>query len=128
MERELLKKKVWAVIGANQNREKYGNKIFRTLKEKGFEVYAVNPMYDSVEGEKCYPNLTELPKLPDVINFVVSPQRALSALDEAAKLGIKYVWFQPDTHDENTDAKIKELGLTAVYACILVVTKLYSGE
>lgn len=125
MEKYLLTKKVWAVVGANQNREKYGNRIYRALKEKGYEVYAVNPGYDNVEGDICYPDLSALPKLPEVINMVVPPKRALPILEDAARLGIKYVWFQPDTSDADTEAKIKELGLEAVYACVLVATKLY---
>ncbi|MDD4316276.1 MAG: CoA-binding protein [Clostridia bacterium] len=128
MEKLMLTKNVWAVVGANQNPEKYGNKIYKALKSSGFEVYAVNPVYDSVEGDVCYASLSALPRLPDVINIVVSPDRALSTLTEASSLGIKYIWFQPGTHDEKTDAKVKELGLEAVYACALVATKLYCKE
>jgi predicted CoA-binding protein len=83
MERNLLKKKIWAVAGANQNPEKYGNKIYKRLKEKGYEVFAVNPMYDEVEGDKCYKDLASLPKLPDVVNMVVSPKRATPILEQA---------------------------------------------
>jgi predicted CoA-binding protein len=88
-------------------------------------VFAVNPMYDEVEGDKCYKDLASLPKLPDVVNMVVSPKRATPILEQAKKLGIKYIWFQPGTHDEQTEKKVKELGLEAVYACILVATQLY---
>jgi len=125
MEKQLLEKKVWAVVGANRNEEKYGNKIYKMLKEKGYEVYAVNPVYDTVDGDKCYSDLASLPQKPDVINMVVSPQRAIPILEEADDLGIKYVWFQPGTHDESTQDKIAELELEAIYACILVVLKLY---
>ena len=125
MELNLLEKKIWAVAGANQNPEKYGNKIYKRLKEKGYEVFAVNPMYDEVEGDKCYKDLASLPKLPDVVNMVVSPKRAAPILEQAKKLGIKNIWFQPGTHDEQTEKKVKELGLEAVYACILVATQLY---
>ncbi len=40
MEKKLLEKKIWAVAGANQNPEKYGNKIYKRLKERGYEVYS----------------------------------------------------------------------------------------
>ena len=65
-------------------------------------MFAVNPMYDEVEGDKCYKDLASLPKLPDVVNMVVSPKRATPILEQAKKLGIKYIWFQPGTHDEKT--------------------------
>ncbi|NCA92455.1 CoA-binding protein [bacterium] len=125
MELELLNKKVWAVAGANQNPDKYGNMIYKRLKEKGYEVYAVNPMYNSIEGDMCYANLTSLPALPEVVCMVVSPQRALPILEEASELGIKYIWFQPDTYDDDALSRVKELNLTAVYACVLVATRLY---
>ncbi|MGI6701981.1 MAG: CoA-binding protein [Christensenellales bacterium] len=122
MKKILLEKKIWAVVGANRNPEKFGNKIYKRLKEKGYEAYAVNPAYDNVEGDTCYKDLSGLPILPDVINIVISPEKALPVLEEARELNIKYVWFQPGTYDEETDNKVKELGLQAVYGCVLVET------
>jgi len=122
LEELMLEKKVWAVVGANQNPEKFGNRIYRKLKNRGYEVYAVNPLYDSVEGDPCYKDLSSLPKLPDVVNMVVSPKRAKPVLEEAARLGIRYVWFQPGTYDDEVMEVAKELGLETVLACVLVAT------
>lgn len=123
LEELMLEKKVWAVVGANQNPTKYGNMIFKKLKARGYEAYAVNPLYDEVEGEPCYKDLTSLPKVPDVIDMVVTPKRAKPILEEAAKLGIKYVWFQPGTYDEEVLNLAKTLGVEAVQACVLVATR-----
>lgn len=122
-ELDLLKMKVWAVVGANQNPEKYGNMIYKKLKEKGFTVFPVNPVYEEVEGDRCYKNLSSLPEKPEVINMVVAPERAKGFLQEAAGLGIKYVWFQPGTFDEDVLLLAKSLGLEAVQACVLVAAK-----
>jgi len=122
LEELMLEKKVWAVVGANQNPEKFGNRIYRKLKNRGYEVYAVNPLYDSVEGDPCYKDLSSLPKLPDVVNMVVSPKRAKPVLEEAARLGIRYVWFQPGTYDDEVMEVAKELGLETALACVLVAT------
>ncbi len=123
LEEIMLQKKVWAVIGANQDPEKYGNMIYRKLKKRDYEVYAVNPMYDNIEGDPCYKDLSSLPKLPEVINMVVSPKRGKPVLEEAARLGIKYIWLQPGTHDNDLMKLIDELGLEAVQACVLVATR-----
>ena len=120
---EMLKHKKWAVIGANNNPDKYGNMIFNKLRSKGYEVYPVNPVYQEVEGETCYPDLRSLPVLPDVINMVVSPKRGEAFLREAAELGIKYIWLQPGTHNDDIMALIDELGLTALQGCVLVATR-----
>lgn len=123
LEEKMLEKKVWAVVGANQDPEKYGNMIYRKLKARGYEVYAVNPLYETVEGDKCYKNLSELPKVPEVIDMVVSPKRGRPVLDEAARLGIRYIWLQPGTYDDELLKQIDNLGLEAVQACVLVATR-----
>ncbi|AGC67509.1 CoA-binding domain protein [Thermoclostridium stercorarium subsp. stercorarium DSM 8532] len=123
LEELMLGKKVWAVVGANQNPEKYGNMIYRKLRLRGYEVYAVNPLYDVVEGDPCYKDLSSLPKIPDVVNMVVSPKRSKNFVEEAAGLGIKYIWFQPGTYDEEVLDLAKKLGLETVQACVLVATR-----
>jgi uncharacterized protein len=120
LEETMLEKKIWAVVGANQDPEKYGNMIYKRLKSKGYEVYPVNPMYETIDGDKCYKDLSSLPVVPEVINMVVSPKRGRAFIDEAAKLGIKYIWLQPGTHDEDLLKQIESLGLQQVQACVLV--------
>jgi len=116
----MLNKKVWAVVGANQSPEKYGNKIYKKLKERGYEVFPVNPVYDTVEGDPCYKELSALPKVPEVIDIVVPPKRSKLIVEEAAKLGIKYVWFQPNTYDDEILRLADELNLTVLLDCVLV--------
>ncbi|MHB8065587.1 MAG: CoA-binding protein [Ruminiclostridium sp.] len=123
LEEKMLEKKIWVVVGANQDPEKFGNMIYRRLKTRGYEVYAVNPMYESIEGDKCYRDLSSLPVLPEVIDMVVSPKRGKAVIEEAAKLGIKYIWLQPGTHDAELLKQITELGLQSVQACVLVALR-----
>ena len=123
LEELMLEKKVWAVVGANQNPEKYGNMIYRKLKAKGYETYAVNPMYEEIEGDTCYKDLSSLPKVPDVIDMVISPKRGKPIIEEAANLGVKYIWFQPGTYDEEVLELSKRLGIQTVQACVLVATR-----
>ncbi len=123
LEETMLAEKIWAVVGANRDPEKYGNMIYRKLKLRGYQVYAVNPLYETVEGDICYKDLTSIPVKPGVVNIVVSPVRARPVIEEAAKLGIRYIWFQPDTYDDETLALVGKLGLEAVQACALVATR-----
>lgn len=123
LEKEMLVKKIWAVVGANQNPEKYGNMIYKKLKLRGYTVYAVNPMYEEVDGDKCYKDLSALPIIPEVINMVVAPERGKVILQEAAKLNIKYIWFQPGTTNDEILELAEKLGLISVQACVLVATR-----
>ena len=116
----LLQSNRWAVVGANNNPEKYGNIIYKRLKAEGREVYAVNPLYDTVDGDTCYPDLTSLPVRPDVVNMVVTPKRGYAVVDEAEALGIRHMWFQPGTHDDELLEYTEEKGMTALTACVLV--------
>ena len=123
LEEEMLEKKVWAVIGANNNADKYGNMIYKKLKSRGYTVYPISPNYEEIEGDKCYKDLSSLPEVPEVIDMVVSPKRGAAVIEEAAKVGVKYVWLQPGTYDNKIMGLIEEKGLTAVKACVLVALR-----
>jgi predicted CoA-binding protein len=123
LEEQLLEKKVWAVVGANEDPDKYGNMIFKKLLSRGYTVYPVNPKYESIEGNQCYKDLSSLPQKPEVIDMVVSPKRGRPVLEEAARLGIEYIWFQPGTYDDELLEYTKSLGLQYVLACVLVALR-----
>lgn len=119
----MLAKKVWAVVGASENPEKFGYKIYNKLKSKGYTVYPVNPNYDTINGDKCYKDLSSLPEKPDVIDMVVAPKHGKKVIEEAAELGIRDIWLQPGTYDDELMKLIEEKGLNAVQACVLVALR-----
>lgn len=123
LEEMMLEKKVWAVVGANDNPEKYGNMIYKKLKSRGYKVYPVNPNYDSIDGDVCYKDLSSIPEKPEVIDMVVSPKRGQGVIQEAAVLGIENIWLQPGTYNDDLLKLIGDKGLTAVQACVLVALR-----
>ena len=116
----MLEKKIWAVIGANNDPNKFGNIIYKRLKSEDYTVYPINPIYDNVEGDPCYPDLASLPEKPEVLDMVISPKRGKVFIEEAAESGIKNIWLQPGTFDPELLTLIKEKQLVAVQACVLV--------
>ncbi|HOM02878.1 MAG TPA: CoA-binding protein [Acetivibrio sp.] len=120
LEEKMLEKKVWAVVGASDNPEKFGNKIYKKLKSKGYKVYPVNPNYEIIDGDKCYSDLSSLPEVPEVIDMVVAPKHGMKVIEEASKLGVQNVWLQPGTHSKEIMELIESKGLNAVQACVLV--------
>ncbi len=116
----MLKQKIWAVVGANQNPTKFGNRIYRKLKEYNYRVYAVNTKYTEVDGDPCYPSLADLPEKPDVINMVVEPEICQEYLQKASDLGIRNVWLQPGTYNRTTLDLAGQLGLETALNCVLV--------
>jgi predicted CoA-binding protein len=120
LSQEMLKMKTWAVVGASTKKDKFGYKLYKKLKDHGYQVYPVNPGYDTIDGDKCYHSLSELPETPDVIDMVVNPRIGMNIIEEAAQLGIKYIWLQPGTHNEEIVQSIEEKGMQYVKDCVLV--------
>lgn len=118
---EMLEKKVWAVVGANENPDKYGNIIYKKLKGNGYQVYPVNPLREFVDNDTCYKKLASIPKKPEVLEMVVPPQRGMEYIKEALELGIKYVWLQPNTYDDELIAYLEENNFIYLKACVLVL-------
>lgn len=117
----MLEQKVWAVVGATPNPEKFGNKIYKKLKKFGYEVYPVNPVYDEIEGEVCYKDLASIPVKVDCVDVVVSPDRAKNVIEEVINLGIENIWFQPGTFTPELIDQSEVAGLNTVYYnCVLV--------
>lgn len=106
---EMLDKKIWAVVGVTAKKDRYGYKIWKTLKKHGYTVYGVNPNYEEIEGEKIYHSLKDLPEKVDVVDMVVPPKHGIKTLDEAKELEIEYIFFQPGTYDDEMIEKSKEL-------------------
>ncbi len=118
---EMLSLKKWAVVGATQNPEKFGNKIYKKLHANGYSVTPINPMYDTVEDVPCLNSLKDMDFLPECVSIVVGPEKSIEVVKEAIELGIKRLWFQPGTFDEDILDLAENNGLDVVfYNCVLV--------
>lgn len=118
---EMLQCKVWAVVGATENPEKFGHKIYKLLKEADYKVFAVNPALSFIGADRCYPSLTDLPQRPAAVNVVVPPKIGVKIIEECAELGIKNVWLQPGANDDTVVEASKKADLNTIHqSCILV--------
>lgn len=114
-----------AVVGATDDPHKYGSVIYRDLKRKGIDVFAVNPRRETVDGDPAYPTLDALPETPTIVNFVVPPPVTLELLDECRRLGLMNVWIQPGAESPEVMAYIQEHGFAYLAnACIMVQSRL----
>jgi predicted CoA-binding protein len=114
----------WAVVGASTNREKYGNKVLRAYIQSGRAAWPVNPRTEKVEGFKSYPDLASLPEVPSGISIITPPEITESVVEEAARLGVKFVWMQPGAESPRALEIAAENGVEAIGdgSCLLVVT------
>ena len=83
-----------AVTGVSRTPKTHGsNNVYRRLKDRGYEVFAVNPNADTVEGDPSYQNLKSIPGGVDAVVIGTRPEIAQDTVRECAELGIKQVWM-----------------------------------
>lgn len=82
-----------AIIGATDSPGKYGGIIYRDMKAKGFRVFAVNPLRDSVDGDICYPRVQAIPETPTMAVFVVPAGEGVAVLKDCEDAGVRSIWI-----------------------------------
>lgn len=121
---EAIQQRVWTVVGASTSPGKWGYRVYQALRTSGYTVYPINPRATEIDGEPCYARLAALPQRPHVVNVVLPPKLGLHIVDEAAELGIPYIWFQPGSESAENVDRARKLGLKAIaQACAIVERK-----
>jgi uncharacterized protein len=83
-----------AVTGVSRTPGTHGsNNVYRRLRERGYQVFAVNPNTGQVEGDRCYPDLASIPGGVEAVVIGTRPETAEDTMRECAELGIKHVWM-----------------------------------
>jgi predicted CoA-binding protein len=91
---EFLSGRRVAVTGVSREPNSHGsNVVYKRLRERGYEVFAVNPNADEVEGDRCYRDLRSIPGGVDGVVIGTRPERAEETMRECAELGIEHVWM-----------------------------------
>jgi predicted CoA-binding protein len=83
-----------AVTGVSRTPKTHGsNSVYKRLRERGYDVFAVNPNADEVEGDRSYPDLKSIPGGVEAVVIATRPEVAETTMRECAELGIKHVWM-----------------------------------
>ena len=83
-----------AVTGVSRAAKGHGsNAVYQRLRARGYDVYAVNPNADRVEGDRCYPDLASIPGGVEAVVIGTRPELAEDAVRQCVDLGIKHVWM-----------------------------------
>jgi uncharacterized protein len=91
---EFLTSKRVAVTGVSRNTQGHGsNIVYQRLRRRGFEVFAVNPNAETVEGDSTYPDLKSIPGGVEAVVIGTKPETAEATMRECAELGINHVWM-----------------------------------
>jgi len=115
--RDILEKsRVIAMVGESNDHYYSSYQVAQYLKEMGYTVYPVNPMIKSVEGDRSYPSLSEVPEPIDIVDVFRDPTHLGGIVDEAIAVGAKTLWAQLGvvTSNQKPERKAKEAGLKVV--------------
>ena len=112
-----------AVVGASENRSKYGNKIFRCYLQHDRDVFPVNPKSKTIEQQQAYASLKEIPGPVHGVSIITPPSVTEDVIAEAVELGILNVWMQPGAESEAAVQRAQQAGMNVIAgdACLLVV-------
>jgi len=111
---------VIAVIGASNDRRKFGNKAFRAFRKQGYTVVPINLHEAVVEGQAAYQSVLDYPGPIDEATLYVQPEAAIGVIDEIARKRIPTVWLNPGADAPEVVARARELGINAVVACSIL--------
>ena len=91
---EFLANKRVAVTGVSRSPKDHGsNVVYKRLRERGYEVFPINPNAEEVEGDRCYHNLGSVPGGVEAVVIGTRPETADETMRECAELGVKHVWM-----------------------------------
>lgn len=91
---DFLSNKRIAVTGVSRHPENHGsNVVYRRLRERGYEVFAVNPNADRVEGDPSYKDLKSIPGGVGAVVIGTRLEFGEATVRECVELGIKHVWM-----------------------------------
>jgi uncharacterized protein len=108
---EFLASKRVAITGVSRTPKTHGsNNVYRRLKDRGYEVFAVNPNTERVEGDVSYKDLKSIPGGVDAVVIGTRPSIAEDTMHECADLGIKHVWMHRGPGAGSVSAAATEYG------------------
>lgn len=108
-----------AVTGVSRNPQGHGgNAVYQRLRDRGYQVFAVNPNAGTVEGDTAYPDLAAIPGGVDAVVIATRPEQALATVEACAALGIEHVWmhraFGQGSVSPEAAALGRQLGITVI--------------
>lgn len=109
-----------AVIGASNDRSKFGNKAVRSYLAHGHSVYPVNPRETTIEGLPVFRSIEDIPADLDVVLVYLPPAVTLVVLPAIARKGAGQLFLNPGSADDAVVARARDLGLSPILACSIM--------
>lgn len=116
--RDFLSLKRIAVAGVSRKADVAANVIYTKLRSAGYQVYAINPNADTVEGDRAWPSLASIPGGVQGVVIATHPSMAEPLVRDCAAHGVRNVWMHRSIGGGSVDDRAvtlaKELGLSVI--------------
>ena len=109
-----------AILGASNDRNKFGNKAVRAFQRQGYTVYPVNPKETEIEGLRAFKSIRDVPVRPKMVSVYLPPPVVLKILPDIAARGCDELWLNPGTESAEVLAEAERLGLNVIQACSII--------
>lgn len=107
-----------AVLGAHIKPSKAAHYVPKYLKDAGYEVYPVNPVYQAeiLFGKKPFNTLSDLDSPIDIVDVFRRSEHLPDHIDDilAMKPLPKVVWFQQGIKNDEVAQKLSDAGIDVI--------------
>lgn len=120
---QFFRSEAFGVVGASEDRSKYGNKVLRCYLANKKTAIPVNPKAASIEGIPCAASVADLPDHVTSISVITPPQITEQVVEAAIARGITGIWMQPGAESAAAVQRCQAAGINVIadHSCILVV-------
>ncbi len=115
------KPEIVVILGASPRPDRYAYKAFEMLRRHGHRPVPVNPAFDEILGQKCYPKISEAPKPIDTVTLYLGEARSNPLIDEIIAAKPRRIIMNPGAENQALAEKAGEAGIEVVEGCTLVM-------
>ncbi len=114
LRRILLASRTIAVVGLSAHWHRPSYFAAKYMQDHGYRVIPVNPTYDTVLGERCYPSLTAIPEKVDLVDCFRKAEEIVPIARDAVAKGARVLWMQLGIRNDEAARIACDAGLDVV--------------
>jgi uncharacterized protein len=114
LRRVLLQSQTLAVVGLSANWYRPSYFAAKYMLDHGYRIIPVNPTYQEVLGQVCYPNLAAVPEPIDIVDCFRKSDEMPALAREAIAIGAKVLWMQLGICNDEAARTASDAGLGVV--------------
>ena len=103
-----------AVVGLSANWYRPSYFAAKYMQDHGYRIIPVNPNYEEVLGERCYPSVAAIPGQVDMVDCFRKPNEILALAHAAVAKGAKVLWMQLGIRNDEAAKVASDAGLDVV--------------